>query len=84
LSPWRSGNQHRARARDAAPGSISPDAGTFHSDGKLQEQRWRNLRAAIRPLKVICRYANKVVPVILPDTIDTCVWDNDERGVRCF
>ncbi len=67
-----------------APGYISPDAGTFHPDGKLQEQRWHNLHAAIRPLRMICRYANKVVPVVLPDTIDTCVWDADERRVRCF
>src|SRR5208283_4051765 len=50
-----------------APGYISPDAGTFHPDGKLQEQRWHNLHAAIRPLRVICRYANKVVPVVLQD-----------------
>ncbi len=67
-----------------APGYIDPDAETLHSDGKLQEQRWHNLHAASRPLKVICRYANKVVPVVLPDTIDTCVWDGDERRVRCF
>ena len=58
-----------------APGYIDPDAETLHPDGKLQEQRWHNLHAAIRPLKVICRYANKDVPVVLPDTIDTCVWD---------
>jgi len=31
-----------------------------------------------------CRYANKVVPVVLPDTIDTCVWDADDRRVHCF
>ena len=67
-----------------APGYIDPDAETLHPDGKLQEQRWHNLHAAIRPLRVICRYANKVVPVVLPDTIDTCVWDADERRVRCF
>ena len=67
-----------------APATIDPDAETLHPDGKLQEQRWHNLHAAIRPLKVICRYANKVVPVALPDTIDTCVWDHDERRVRCF
>ena len=63
---------------------FDPDAETLHPDGKLQEQRWHNLHAAIRPLKMICRYANKVVPVVLPDTIDTCVWDADERRVRCF
>jgi hypothetical protein len=56
-----------------APDDISPDAGTFHPAGKLQEQGWHNLHAAIRPLKVICRYANKIVPVVLRDTIDTCV-----------
>ena len=67
-----------------APGYIDPDAETLHPDGKLQEQRWHNLHAAIRPLRVICRYANKVVPVVLPDTIDTCVWDADERRVHCF
>ena len=67
-----------------AAGYIAPDAETLHSDGKLQEQRWHNLHAASRPLKVICRYANKVVPVVLPETIDTCVLDHDERRVRCF
>jgi len=67
-----------------APGYIDPDAQTLHPDGKLQEQRWHNLHAAIRPLKMICRYANKVVPVELPDTIDTCVWEADERRVHCF
>ena len=67
-----------------APGYINPDAETLHPNGGLQEQRWHNLRSAIRPLKVLCRYADKVVPVILPDMIDTCVWDYDERRVRCF
>ena len=93
LSSWRSGNQHRARARrSSAPGYISPDAETLHPDGKLQEHRWHNLHAAIRPLKMICRYANKVVPVVLPETIDTCVLERrraasallltDPRGER--
>ena len=72
------GNFARRRA------GIDPDAETLHPDGKLQEQRWHNLHAAIRPLRVICRYANKVVPAVLPDTIDTCVWDADERRVHCF
>jgi len=67
-----------------APGTMDPDAETLHPDGKLQEQRWRNLHTAIRPLKVICHYANKVVSVTLPETIDTCVWEHDERRVRCF
>ena len=56
----------------------------FTSDGKLQEHRWHNLHAAIRPLRVICHYANKDVSVTLPETIDTCVWEHDERRVRCF
>ena len=63
---------------------LAPDAETLHPDGKLQEQRWHNLHAAIDRSGVICRYANKVVPVVLPDTIDTCVWDDDERRVHCF
>ena len=67
-----------------APGYIDPDAQTLHPDGKLQEQRWHNLHAAIRPLKMICRYANKAVPVDLPNTLDTCVWEADERRVHCF
>ena len=28
-----------------------------------------------RPLTLDCRYANKDVPVVLPDTIDTCVME---------
>ncbi len=67
-----------------APATLDPDAQTLHSDGKLQEQRWHNLLAAIRPLRVICHYANKDVSVTLPETIDTCVWEHDERRVRCF
>ena len=67
-----------------APGHMDPDAETLHPDGKLQEQRWHNLHGAIRPLKVICHYANKDVSVTLPETIDTCVWEHDERRVRCF
>jgi hypothetical protein len=67
-----------------APGYIDPDAETLHPNGRLQEQRWHNLHAAIRPLRVLCRYADKVVPVNLPDSIDTCVWDYDRRQVHCF
>jgi hypothetical protein len=67
-----------------APGYIDPDAQTLHNNGKLEEQRWHNLHAAIRPVRVLCRYSNKVVPVILPDTIDTCVWNEDHRLVHCF
>src|SRR5271166_6430401 len=44
-----------------APGTMDPDAEKLHPDGKLQEQWWHNLHAAIRPLKVICHYANKDV-----------------------
>jgi hypothetical protein len=67
-----------------APGYIDPDAETLHPNGKLQEQRWHNLHAAIRPLKVLCRYADKIVPVILPETVDTCVWEYDQRRIHCF
>ncbi len=67
-----------------APATLDPDAQTLHPNGKLQEQRWHNLHAAIRPLKVICHYADKDVSVVLPDTIDTCVWEHDERRVHCF
>jgi hypothetical protein len=67
-----------------APGTIDPDAETLHPNGKLQEQRWHNLHAAIRPVRVICHYANKDVVAVLPDTIDTCVWEHDERLFRCF
>jgi hypothetical protein len=49
---------------EKAPGYIDPDAQTLRPDGKLQEQRWHNLHAAIRPLRAVCRYANKVLPVI--------------------
>jgi len=37
-----------------------------------------------RPVTLICRYANKSVSFELPDAIDTCVMDYDERRVRCF
>jgi len=50
----------------------------------LPEQRWHNLHAAVRQLKVICHYADKDVAAALPDTIETCVWDNEARQVRCF
>ncbi len=66
------------------PGRLAPDAETLHPNGKLQEHRWHNLHVAQRPLTLVCRYANKEAPVVLPDTIDTCVMDYDERQVRCF
>lgn len=67
-----------------SPATIDPDAETLHPNGKLEEQRWHNLHAAIRPLKVICHFADKDVSVVLPDMIDTCVWQHDERWVHCF
>ena len=39
-----------------APGYISPDTQTTNPDGTLKEQGWHNLKQAIRPLRVICRY----------------------------
>ena len=67
------------------PGRLAPDAETLHPNGKLQEHRWHNLHAAISGRsRLICRYANKEAPVVLPDTIDTCVMDYDERRVHCF
>lgn len=36
------------------------------------------------PLKAICLYADRDVAAALPDTIETCVWDNEARQVRCF
>ena len=50
----------------------------------MREQRWHNLHAAVRLLKAICHYADKDVAAALPDTIETCVWDNEARQVRCF
>ena len=55
-----------------------------HRGGKLREQRWHNLHAAVRLLKAICHYADKDVAAALPDTIETCVWDNEARQVPCF
>ena len=66
------------------PGRLAPDAETLHPNGKLQEHRWHNLHVAQRPLTLVCRYANKEAPVVLPETIDTCVMDYDERRVHCF
>jgi hypothetical protein len=66
------------------PGRLAPDAETLHPDGRLQEHRWHNLHVAQPPLTLACRYANKAVPVVLPETIDTCVMDYDNRKVRCF
>jgi len=66
------------------PGSLAPDAETLHPNGRLQEHRWHNLHVAQRPLTLVCRYANKEVPVVLTESIDTCVMDYDERSVRCF
>jgi hypothetical protein len=49
-----------------APGYISPDAQTPNPDGSLKEQGWQNLRQAVHPLRVICRYGDMAVPVVLP------------------
>jgi hypothetical protein len=36
---------------EKVPGYIDPDEQTLRPDGKLQEQRWRNLHGAVRPLR---------------------------------
>lgn len=64
-----------------APGYISPDTQTTNPDGSLKEQGWHNLKHAIRPLRVICRYRDKPVPVVLPDSVDTCVFGS--RRITC-
>src|SRR5271165_3897068 len=64
-----------------APGYISPDTQTTNPDGTLKEQGWHDLRQAIRPLRVICRYSDKPVTVALPDTVDTCVFGS--RRITC-
>jgi hypothetical protein len=64
-----------------APGYISPDTQTTNPDGSLKEQGWHNLRQAVRPLRVICRYRDKAVPVVLPETIDSCVFGS--RRIVC-
>ena len=84
IAACRRSPSSRAILRRLLRVTMDPDAETLHPDGKLQEQRWHNLHAAIRPLKVICHYANKDVSVTLPETIDTCVWEHDQRRVRCF
>jgi hypothetical protein len=66
------------------PATLGPDAQTLHTDGRLKEQRWHHLSGGRRPVMLICRYANKSVSFELPDAIDTCVMDYDERRVRCF
>src|SRR5271166_5922489 len=50
-----------------APGYISPDTQTTNPDGSLKEQGWHNLRQA--------------VPVVLPETIDSCVFGS--RRIVC-
>ena len=55
----------------------------------------KELRAALNPmlkplvdasqkLGLVCQYANKEAPLVLPDTIDTSVIGSGERRVRCF
>ena len=82
----RADDHHRARAilRRRLPLSIRMRQ-TLHPDGKLQEQQWHNLHAAIRPLKVICPTTQTNVSVTLPrEAIDTCIWEHDERRAHCF
>ncbi len=58
-----------------APGYISPDTESQNLDGSLKEQGWHNLRKAVRPLNIICRYKGKEsTTVTLPIAIDTCVY----------
>ncbi len=64
-----------------APGYIAPDTQTTNPDGTLKEQGWHNLRQAIRPWRVICRYRDKPVTVPLPDTVDFCVFGS--RRITC-
>ena len=65
-----------------APGYISPDSQSLNPDQSLKEQGWHNLKKAVRPLTVICRYSDQPVSVVLPDTIDTCVFSS--RKVNCY
>ncbi len=65
-----------------APGYISPDTQSMNPDGSVKQQGWHNLKKAARPLTVICRYSDKQVSVVLPDTIDTCVFGSS--SVNCF
>lgn len=56
------------------PPSISPDTESTNPNGSLKEQGWHNLKKAQRPLSIVCRYADKAVPVALPDSVDTCIF----------
>lgn len=58
-----------------APGYISPDTEALNKDGSLKEQGWHNLRKAVRPLRLVCRYGkgNEKI-VVLPDSTDTCIF----------
>jgi len=65
-----------------APGYISPDTQSLNPDQSVKEQGWHNLKKAVRPLRVICRYSDKPVSVVLPDTIDTCVFGS--KKLNCY
>jgi hypothetical protein len=56
------------------PPTISPDTESTNPNGSLKEQGWHNLKKAQRPLKIVCRYADKAVTVSLPDSVDSCTF----------
>jgi hypothetical protein len=64
------------------PGTLAPDTQALNPDQSLKEQGWHNLRQAQRPLTIVCHYTDKPVSIVLPDTIDTCVFGS--RRVNCY
>ena len=59
------------------PGTIDPDTETLKEAGawptNLIEQGWHNLRKAVRPLTLVCRYKGRPNEVfLLPEKTDTC------------
>ena len=64
-----------------APGIHPAGCTDDNPDGSLKEQGWQNLRQAVHPLRVICRYSDMAVPVVLPETIDSCVFGS--RRIVC-
>ena len=68
----------RVRGRDRGGREPGGSAGGSAPNGLAY------FHTSVRPCKAICHYADKDVAAALPDTIETCVWGNEARQVRCF
>jgi hypothetical protein len=72
------------------PAFLNPDEEQYRDGGSFPEkiilQKWNNLRAAHRPLTLVCRYKGRPSEVFkLPDVTDSCALTyNGHLVIQCM